>query len=116
MADLERYINTDDSLAPLIKAGLAHIQFETIHPFLDGNGRIGRLLIVLMLVEGNLLQKTLLYPSYYFKKYQMDYYHHLNAVRTHEDFEGWIFFYLTAIRDSSIDAYKRVKDIQVLQE
>jgi len=116
MADLAEYIAHDENIPALIKAGLTHIQFETIHPFLDGNGRIGRLLIVLMLVEGNLLTTPILYPSYYFKKHHMEYYQHLDAVRTVGDFEGWIIFYLTAIRDSSIDAYKRAKDIQALQE
>jgi len=116
MAKLESFINTDQSLPSLIKAGLAHVQFETIHPFLDGNGRIGRLLIVLMLVESGLLLEPILYPSYYFKKHQFEYYQWLDRVRTHGDFEGWITFYLTVIRDSSIDAYKRAKEIEKLEK
>src|SRR5579863_2487561 len=115
MADLERYINTDDSLAPLIKAGLAHVQFETIHPFLDGNGRIGRLLIVLMLIDAGLLQVPILYPSYYFKKHHMEYYQRLDGVRIQGDFEGWIAYYLRAIRDSALDAHRRAKEIESLE-
>jgi len=112
----ERSEGAGAAIPPLIKAGLVHVQFETIHPFLDGNGRIGRLLIVLMLVESGLLSKPILYPSYYFKKHQMEYYQGLDGVRTLGDFESWIIYYLTAIRDSSIDAYKRIKDLQALQE
>ncbi len=116
MTELEQYINTDTTLPVLIKAGLVHVQFETIHPFLDGNGRIGRLLIVLMLIEKNIITEPIIYPSYYFKKHHLEYYQHLNRVRTDGDFEGWIQFYLTAIRDSCIDAYRRSKDIEALQQ
>ena len=115
MADLEHFINNDETLPPLIKAGLAHVQFETIHPFLDGNGRIGRLLIVLMLLDSGLLAEPILYPSYYFKKHHAAYYHYLDAVRLQGDFEGWITFYLMAIRDSSIDACRRAQDIAALK-
>lgn len=107
MADLERYINESDDLPHLIKAGLAHVQFETIHPFLDGNGRIGRLLIVLMLVDNGILSAPILYPSYYFKKQHAQYYVALDRVRSHGDFEGWILFYLQAIHQSAKDAYER---------
>ncbi len=116
MTELEQYINTDNTMPVLIKAGLAHVQFEMIHPFLDGNGRIGRLLIVLMLIEQGIITEPILYPSYYFKKYHLEYYQHLNKVRTEGDFEGWIRFYLTAMRDSCIDAYRRSKDIETLQQ
>lgn len=116
MSALEQYINESDSIPALIKAGFAHVQFETIHPFLDGNGRIGRLLIVLMLIEEKILSKPILYPSYYFKKHHLEYYHLLNRVRTHGDFEEWIRFYLAAIKDSAIDAYRRARDIETLQE
>jgi Fic family protein len=116
MSQLEQYINAEDTLPPLIKAGLVHVQFEEIHPFLDGNGRIGRLLIVLMLVEKGILVEPMLYPSYYFRKHQSEYYQWLDRVRTHGDFEGWIKFYLTAMRDSTIDAYRRAKDIEALGE
>ena len=115
MSDLEKYINEDESLPILIKAGLAHLQFETIHPFLDGNGRIGRLLILLMIMDGKLLNTPILYISYYFKKYHLEYYQTLDRVRTHGDFEGWIIFYLKAVKYSAIDANLRAKDIQALE-
>lgn len=114
MSELEQYINTDETLPPLINAGLAHVQFETIHPFLDGNGRIGRLLIVLMLIDSKLLSEAILYPSYYFKKNSLEYYRLLDRVRTHGDFEAWITFYLTAIKESCIDAHKRAISIEML--
>lgn len=115
MADLEGFINDNSSLPPLIKAGLTHIQFETIHPFADGNGRIGRLLIVLMLIYDKILYAPILYPSVYFKKHHLKYYQKLNAVRTKGDFEGWIKFYLEAIKDGSLDSYKRAKAIESLE-
>ncbi len=115
ISQLEQFINTNESLAPLIKAGLAHVQFETIHPFLDGNGRIGRLLIVLQLIDSKLLLAPIIYPSYYFKKHALEYYQTLDRVRTTGDFEGWILFYLRAIHASSIDAYRRAKDIETLE-
>ena len=111
-SDLEKYINEDTSLPPLIKAGLAHVQFEIIHPFLDGNGRIGRLLIVLILISNQLLNEPIIYPSYYFKKNSAEYYLRLDQVRTSGNFEEWITFYLTAIRDSSIEACNRIKVIE----
>lgn len=115
MAQLENYINDDaDNLPFLIKVGLTHVQFETIHPFLDGNGRIGRLLITLMLVESGFLSQPILYPSYYFKKHVKEYYSRLDAVRTQGDFEGWIKYYLKMIKLSSIDAYMRAKDLENL--
>ena len=116
IADLEKFINDDDSLPVLIKAGLAHIQFETIHPFLDGNGRIGRLLIVLMLIKDKVLFAPILYPSVYFKKHHLEYYQRLDAVRTKGDFEGWIYFYLKAIKESAGDAYKKSKEIEKLEK
>lgn len=114
MADLEKYINIEDGLPDLIKAGLAHVQFETVHPFLDGNGRIGRLLIVLMLLDKYILAEPIIYPSYYFKKNHFEYYQRLNDVRVKGDFEGWIKFYLKIIKLSAIDAYKRVQEIEAL--
>jgi Fic family protein len=116
MSDLERFINEDMSLPPLIKAGLAHVQFEEIHPFLDGNGRIGRLLIILMLMENNLLSEPILYLSLYLKKHHAEYYQRLDEVRTQGNFEGWITYYLKAIKGSCIDAHKRAKDIEALGE
>ena len=115
MSALERFINQDQSLPPLIKAGLAHLQFETIHPFLDGNGRIGRLLIVLMLVDSNLLSVPILYPSYYFKKHHQEYYMRLDRVRSDGDFEGWINYYLKAMSECAHDAWQRAKEIERLE-
>ncbi len=115
MSELEYFMNEPSELPSLIKAGLAHVQFETIHPFLDGNGRIGRLLIVLMLSHDGLLKSPILYPSYYFKKYHSEYYQALDRVRSHGDFEGWIIYYLKAIRDSAQDAYTRAQEIEALE-
>ena len=116
MSDLEKYINNDTSLPALIQAGLVHLQFETIHPFLDGNGRIGRLLIVAMMIDSKLLDDPILYISYYFKKHHAQYYQTLENVRTQGDFEGWIIYFLQAVRDSASDAYKRIEDIRALEE
>jgi len=101
LTDLERWIHSDDPLPPLIKAGLAHVQFETIHPFLDGNGRIGRLLIALLLEHWKILRTPLLYLSLAFKRHQREYYKRLSAVRTDGDWEGWIEFFLTCVHESA---------------
>ena len=114
MSDLDKYINEDSSLPPLIKIGLIHLQLETIHPFLDGNGRIGRLLIILMLMDSKLLKDPILYISYYLKKHQTQYYQALDAVRTQGDFESWINFYLQAVIEGTIDANTRIKEIEKL--
>ena len=116
ISDLEKYINEPSDLPVLIKAGLMHVQFETIHPFLDGNGRIGRLLIVLMLIDNGLLDVPILYPSYYFKKYHLEYYQYLDRTRIDGDFEGWIMFYLKAIKHSTADAYMRAQEIEALEK
>jgi Fic family protein len=102
MRDLERFLHSD---APaLVKAALAHVQFETIHPFLDGNGRIGRLLVTLLLCHEGVLSEPLLYPSLYFKLHRQQYYSELNAVRESGDFEQWIDFFATGIRVSAEQA------------
>ena len=116
MKDLEIYINADTTTLPLLKAGFDHVQFETIHPFLDGNGRIGRLLIVLMLLKEGLLSEAIIYPSYAFKKHQMEYYVALDNVRSKGDFEGWIRFYLQSLIESAEDAWARAKDIELLEK
>jgi len=103
LAQLERWLHSDDPLPPLIKAGLAHVQFETIHPFLDGNGRIGRLLITLLLEHWKLMPHPLLYLSLAFKRHQSDYYARLSAVRTDGDWEGWTAFYLRCVREAADD-------------
>ena len=100
MAGLERFIHADnDQLPVLVKAGLAHVQFETIHPFLDGNGRMGRLLITLMLCDAGLLREPLLYLSLYFKRNRSAYYQHLNDTRQAGDWEAWLRFFLGGVRE-----------------
>ncbi len=100
-----RTSSTDDSALPLlVKIGLAHVQFETIHPFLDGNGRIGRLLISLILVADGALTHPYFYISLYFKKNRADYYDALQRVRTHGDWEGWLRFFLVGIESVADEA------------
>jgi Fic family protein len=115
IADLEIYINTDTQTPPLIRAGLVHVHFEMIHPFLDGNGRVGRLLILLMLLDAGVITAPIVYPSFYFKKHHQEYYQRLDAVRTQGDFEGWITYYLKAVKESAQDACARAKQIQTLE-
>ncbi len=103
LAALEKWIHSDDRLPPLVKAGLAHVQFETIHPFLDGNGRVGRLLITLLMEHWNLLSTPLLYLSLGFKRHRQEYYRRLDAVRTAGDWEGWVSFFLECVRESADD-------------
>jgi len=104
LAELEKWIHANDSLPPLVKAGLAHVQFETIHPFLDGNGRIGRMLITLLVEHWGLLDQPLLYPSLAFKRRQQEYYERLAAVRTQGDWEGWTAFFLECVTEAAEDA------------
>jgi len=112
--DLEKFINENNSILPLIKAGLSHVQFETIHPFLDGNGRIGRLLIVLMMINYGLINEPVLYPSFFFMKYRSEYYNRLDAVRLKGDYEGWIKFFLRGVRLSADDIVERAWKIDNL--
>ena len=104
LSTLEKWLHAEDPLPPLVRVGLAHVQFETIHPFLDGNGRIGRLLIALLLEHWGLLHEPLLYLSVAFKRHQGEYYEHLNAVRLHGDWEGWTRFFLSCIEEAADDA------------
>lgn len=98
LGNLENFINDVPNRTPtLLKAGISHAQFETIHPFLDGNGRVGRLLITLILVGENALSQPLLYLSLFFKQHRGDYYERLQRIRTHGDWEGWLSFYLEGI-------------------
>jgi Fic family protein len=99
LANLQQYLH--EPANAVIKAALAHVQFETIHPFLDGNGRVGRLLITLMFCHDNVLSKPLLYPSLYFKQHRQQYYDELNALRANGDYERWIDFFAEAIRHSA---------------
>jgi Fic family protein len=101
----ERFLNDDpEPVPPLLKAALAHVQFETIHPFLDGNGRIGRLLIVLQLVADGVLREPMLYPSLYFKRHRSLYYELLNEVRLRGDWERWLDFFAEGIETSAAQA------------
>lgn len=113
LGDLEKFLH-DEMVPPLLKAGLAHAQFETIHPFLDGNGRMGRLLIAFILCHDQVLEKPLLYLSLFFKKHRQEYYERLNAVRRDGDWEGWIKYYLQGVYEISkqaTDAAKAIMDL-----
>lgn len=103
MGALERWIHADDPLPPLVRAGIAHVQFETIHPFLDGNGRIGRLLVALLVEHWRILDSPLLYLSLALKRHRADYYRSLLDVRTRGDWEGWTEFFLRCVRESAED-------------
>jgi Fic family protein len=110
LARLEYFLHEQDSGLPtLIKAALAHVQFETIHPFLDGNGRLGRLLITLMLTVDGLLQQPLLYLSLYFKSHRAEYYEQLQRVRIHGDWEGWLVFFLDGVADIAQQAVETAR-------
>lgn len=115
MSDLEQYIHTSDSRLPiLIKAGLVHVQFETIHPFLDGNGRLGRLLITLLLCNSGMLSQPLLYLSLYFKTHRSRYYALLQRVRTHGDWEAWLEFFLDGVFETATQATTAAREILAL--
>jgi Fic family protein len=114
LSDFERYIYAEDALPPLVRAGLLHLQFETIHPYLDGNGRIGRLLVTLLLEQWNLLSKPLLYLSLFFKRNREDYYRLLNAVRLEGDWEGWIRFFLEGVASIAKEATDTARDLFAL--
>ena len=116
MSDLEKFINREDELDPLVKIALIHYQFETIHPFLDGNGRIGRLLIVLFLIEKKLLSHETLYISYFLKRNRIEYYDRLTEVRAKGNFEQWIKFFLLAICESAQDAIKTIDKLVKLHD
>ena len=104
LSDLERFLNEERTLDPVIKAALAHYQFETIHPFLDGNGRIGRLLITLSLMNDGVLDQPVLYPSYELKRRRTGYYDWLTCVRETGDYEGWVGFFCECLLASALDA------------
>ncbi len=116
MSDLEKYINGDDELDVLIRAGLIHYQFETIHPFLDGNGRIGRLLITLFLMEKKVLSTPALYISYFLKKNRIEYYDRMNEVRLKGNYEQWVKFFLEAVYESAKDAVETIDKLTVLHD
>lgn len=116
LTDLEKYIHEDSFIPNLIKIALIHYQFETIHPFLDGNGRMGRLLIVLFLKERGLIEYPVLYLSYFFKKNRNKYYELLNNVRVKGEFEEWIKFFIKGICEISEDAISSIQKIIELKK
>lgn len=113
---LEGFLHEDDALPPLIKIALAHVQFETIHPFLDGNGRVGRLLITFLLTERQILHKPVLYLSHYFKRHRAEYYDHLQAVRDQGAWEAWIRFFLRGVVEVAGEAAETARRILQLRE
>ena len=117
MSDLEHFIHQDTpQLPPLIKAGLVHVQFETIHPFLDGNGRLGRLLITLLLCTAGVLREPILYLSLFFKTHRSLYYDRLQAVRTQGTWEEWLEFFLEGVTETSRQATETARELLTLFE
>jgi Fic family protein len=114
MGDLETYIHSEDTFPPLIRAALVHAQFETIHPFLDGNGRLGRLLITFVLCSWGVMEKPLLYLSYFFKANRTEYYARLMGVRTHGDWEGWVKFFLRGVCETATMGSQAATEIHAL--
>jgi Fic family protein len=115
MAALERFLHGEpEDTPPLVKAGLAHVQFESIHPFLDGNGRIGRLLIALLLVHDGVLREPLLYLSLYFKQHRRIYYERLNGVRERSGWEEWLRFFAEGVRETAEGAVATVRRLSEL--
>ncbi|WP_245587657.1 Fic family protein [Calidithermus chliarophilus] len=115
--NLERFIYEEDSRTPpLVKIGLIHAQFETIHPFLDGNGRLGRLLITLLMCHYGLLDAPLLYLSHFFKLNRSEYYDRLQAIRERGDWEGWLRFFLEGVRSVATESTQKTRDVLDLRE
>lgn len=111
LADLERYIHSAEGAPYLIRAGLAHAQFETIHPYLDGDGRIGRLLITLLFEQWGLLRSPLLYVSLHFKRHRAEYYRRLERIRTEGDWEGWLDFFLDGVATIAEETLATARDL-----
>ena len=116
LGDLEEFLNEPGDLPALVHAALAHAQFETIHPFLDGNGRVGRLLITFMLVCCGVLRRPLIYLSYYLKRHRAEYYDRLTAVRLDGDWEGWLRFFLQGVSETAAEATSTAGMIVALRE
>ena len=116
LGDLELFLHTGDDLPMLLKVGLAHAQFEAIHPFLDGNGRTGRLLITFLLTERDILRQPVLYLSHYFERHRQEYYDRLLAVTNKGDWEGWMLFFLRGVAEVSAEAAATVRRILLLRE
>lgn len=116
LSNFEKYLNDDSVKYPLIQIALLHYQFESIHPFLDGNGRVGRLLIVLFLLEKKLLSKPILYISYFLKLNRVEYYDRLSAVRQNGDYAQWVKFFLRALIQSAKEANTSINELSTLYE
>src|SRR5262245_445484 len=116
LGDLETFLHTDDDIPLLIKIGIAHAQFEAVHPFLDGNGRVGRLLITFLLCERRALAKPVLYLSHYFKAHRQDYYDALQAVRESGAWEEWLEFFLQGVAEVSTQATETARRVLLLRE
>jgi len=117
LSDLENFLNIDDFTLPLVlKAALAHYQFETIHPYLDGNGRLGRLLIILYLIQQKLLDRPVLYLSTFFEEHRQEYYDALSRVRTHNDIEHWLKFFLVGVSETARSAVATLQAIMKLRD
>lgn len=116
LGELENFLHASSSLPPLVKIALAHVQFETIHPFLDGNGRVGRLLVTFLLTECGVLHKPVLYLSHYFKQRRQEYYEHLQAVRDHGAWEAWLRFFLQGVIEVAAEAAETARRILLLRE
>lgn len=116
LENLESYIGRGSAVPPLIKAALSHVWFESIHPFLDGNGRVGRLLITLILHKDGVLSRPLLYLSHYFKRNRSAYYDRLQAVRERDDIEGWLGFFLKGVSAVSVESHAKIIQITVLRD
>ena len=116
LGELEKFLHASDGLAPLLRIGMAHAQFEAIHPFLDGNGRTGRLLITFFLSQQEILLKPVLYLSVFLKKHRMEYYERLQAIPDNGDWEGWLAFFLRGVAEVSNEAVESVRRILMLRE
>ncbi len=116
LSELERFLHFPGDLPALVQIGLVHAQFETIHPFLDGNGRVGRLLITFFLCEQEILQRPVLYLSHYFKQHRAEYYRLLQAVRDEGDWEGWLTFFVNGVLSVSREATETARKVLALRE
>jgi Fic family protein len=116
LGDLEIFLHATDQLPPLVRIALAHAQFETIHPFLDGNGRVGRLLNTFLLTECGILHEPVLYLSHFFKQHRQEYYEHLQAVRDRGAWEMWLAFFLRGVIEVAGEAAETARRILLLRE
>lgn len=114
--NLEKFLHAEDRLPALLECAIAHAQFETVHPFLDGNGRVGRLLITFLLVHRGVLRRPLLYLSYYLKRHRLEYYDRLMAVRAEGDWEGWVRFFLRGVAETAEEAARTARKIVRMRE